>query len=72
MGGWQEASAIHSLNRLLQPTGAVTRNEETNSRKRAHYEKKDKKKDNVTQLMDMSNKQTPSSLFLPLKKQFTE
>lgn len=43
MAGGQEGSAIYGLNRLLQPTGVVTRNKETTSRKRAHYEKKDKK-----------------------------
>lgn len=71
MGEGQEGSATHSLNRLLQSTGVTTRSEETTSRERAHYKNKGQKK-NMKRLMDMSNKQTPSSLFLLLKKQFTE
>lgn len=70
MGEGQEGSAIHSLNRLLQSTGVISRSEDT-SRERAHYKNKGQKK-NMKRLMDMSNKQSPSSLFLPLKKQFTE
>lgn len=64
--GWRAGGgAIYSLNRLLQPTAVVTRNEETTTRKTAHYEKKDKKRENVMQLIDMCNKLPP--LFFPLR-----